>query len=121
MKWRHELLKSHETIFRLSSDVFRLSSDFSARHPTEQRELSDNRQILPKPPPMPNLPIIHRFFGLIYRFAPAENEPADQDHRKPTTLEWQPNVKVEHYRLKQDSVKHPEELKENPTPYRTNL
>jgi hypothetical protein len=28
MKWRHKLLKSHEAIFRLSSDVFRLSSDF---------------------------------------------------------------------------------------------
>jgi superfamily II DNA or RNA helicase len=37
----------------------------------------------------------------------------------PSTLDWQPIVKVEHYRLKQDSVKHPVELKEDTTPYRT--
>jgi len=35
------------------------------------------------------------------------------------TLEWQPIVKVEHYRLRQDSVKHPVKLKEDTTPYRT--
>ncbi|MBI2946278.1 MAG: DUF3883 domain-containing protein [Verrucomicrobia bacterium] len=35
----------------------------------------------------------------------------------PATLEWQPIVKVEHYRLKQDSVKHPVELREEPPPY----
>jgi hypothetical protein len=50
-----------------------------------------------------------------------ENRGADQNHRKPATLEWQPIVKVEHYRLKQDSVKHPVELKEDSTPYRTNV
>lgn len=33
-------------------------------------------------------------------------------------LEKHPIVKVEHYRLKQDSVKYPVELKEDPTPYR---
>jgi hypothetical protein len=37
----------------------------------------------------------------------------------PSTLDWQPIIKVEHYRLKQDSVKHPVELKEDPAPYRT--
>jgi len=37
----------------------------------------------------------------------------------PSTLDWQPIVKVEHYRLRQDSVKHPVELKEDSTPYRT--
>jgi len=37
----------------------------------------------------------------------------------PATLEWQPIVKVEHYRLRQDSVKHPVKLKEDTTPYRT--
>ena len=36
----------------------------------------------------------------------------------PSTLDWQPIVKVEHYRLKQDSVKHPVELKEDSVPYR---
>ena len=64
-----------------------------------------------------NLPIIYRFFRPIYRFVPAENGRADQNHRKPATLDWQPIVKVEHYRLKQDSVKHPVELKEDSTPY----
>ena len=39
--------------------------------------------------------------------------------RDPSTLDWQPIVKVEHYRLKQDSVKHPLELKEDSPPYRT--
>ena len=37
----------------------------------------------------------------------------------PATLDWQPIVKVEHYRLKQDSIRHPVELKEEPLPYRT--
>jgi Domain of unknown function (DUF3883) len=37
----------------------------------------------------------------------------------PATLDWQPIVKVEHYRLRQDSIKHPIELKEEPPPYRT--
>ena len=37
----------------------------------------------------------------------------------PSTLDWQPIVKVEHYRLNQDSVKHPVEIKEDATPYRT--
>lgn len=37
----------------------------------------------------------------------------------PATLEWQPVVKIEHYRLKQDSVKHPVELKEDRPPYGT--
>ena len=37
----------------------------------------------------------------------------------PAILDWQPIVKVEHYRLRQDSIKHPVELKEDPVPYRT--
>jgi superfamily II DNA or RNA helicase len=37
--------------------------------------------------------------------------------RDPATLDWQPIVKVEHYRLRQDSVRHPVELKEDATPY----
>jgi hypothetical protein len=40
--------------------------------------------------------------------------------RDPATLEWQPIVKVEHYRLKQDSVEHPVELKEEPMAYGMN-
>jgi hypothetical protein len=64
-----------------------------------------------------NLPIFCRFVRPIYRFALAENERANRSSRKPATLEWQPIVKVEHHRLKQDSVKHPVELKEDFTPY----
>ena len=41
-------------------------------------------------------------------------DPAD-----PAILDWQPIVKVEHYRLRQDSIKHPVELKEDTTLYRT--
>jgi superfamily II DNA or RNA helicase len=37
----------------------------------------------------------------------------------PAILDWQPIVKVEHYRLKQDSLKRPVELKEDPRPYGT--
>ncbi len=37
----------------------------------------------------------------------------------PATLDWQPIVKIEHYRLRQDSVKQPVELKEAAPPYRT--
>ena len=37
----------------------------------------------------------------------------------PAILDWQPIVKVEHYRLRQDSIKHPVELREEPVPYRT--
>jgi len=39
--------------------------------------------------------------------------------KDPGQLDWQPIVKIEHYRLNQDSVKHPVELKEDPMPYRT--
>jgi len=37
----------------------------------------------------------------------------------PATLDWQPIVKIEQYRLKRESIRHPVELKEDPTPYRT--
>lgn len=36
----------------------------------------------------------------------------------PAILDWQPVVKVEHYRLNQNSIRHPLELKENSLPYR---
>jgi hypothetical protein len=36
-------------------------------------------------------------------------------------LDWQPIVKVERCRLKQDSIKYAVELKEGPTTYRTSL
>jgi hypothetical protein len=36
----------------------------------------------------------------------------------PATLDWQPIVKVEHYRLRQDSPSKPVELREDSPPYR---
>jgi predicted GIY-YIG superfamily endonuclease len=36
----------------------------------------------------------------------------------PASLDWQPILKVEHYRLRQDSTSHPVELREDPVPYR---
>ena len=35
----------------------------------------------------------------------------------PSTLEWQAIVKIEHYRLRQNSAKHPVELREEPPHY----
>jgi hypothetical protein len=63
--------------------------------------------------------IYYRFVHLpiIYRFALAENERANRSPRKTETLDWQPIVKVEDHRLKQDSVKHPVELKEESPSY----
>jgi hypothetical protein len=46
-------------------------------------------------------------------------EPSLNILRDPSTLDWQPIVKIEHYRLRQDSVKHPVELREEPPEYRT--
>ncbi|MFZ5464750.1 MAG: DUF3883 domain-containing protein, partial [Pseudomonadota bacterium] len=37
--------------------------------------------------------------------------------RNPATLDWQPIVKVEHYRLKADSIRQPVELREDRTGY----
>jgi predicted GIY-YIG superfamily endonuclease len=39
--------------------------------------------------------------------------------RNPATLDWQPIVKVEHYRLKADSIRQPVELREDRAAYRT--
>ena len=39
--------------------------------------------------------------------------------RDPATLDWQPVTKIEQYRLRQDSIPHPVELKEDSPPYRT--
>ena len=38
--------------------------------------------------------------------------------RDPAMLDWQPIVKIEHYRLRQDSPSKPVELKEDSSPYR---
>jgi superfamily II DNA or RNA helicase len=39
--------------------------------------------------------------------------------KDPGQLDWQPIVRIEQYRLNQDSIKHPVELKEDPVPYKT--
>ncbi len=60
--------------------------------------------------------------GVSYTLTPSAGYPVPSLNmlNDPSTLDWQPIVKVEHYRLKQDSVKHPVELKEDAPPYRTN-
>ena len=45
-------------------------------------------------------------------------EPSLNIIRDPSTLDWQAVTKIEHYRLRQDSMKHPVELHEEPPPYR---
>jgi hypothetical protein len=47
------------------------------------------------------------------------NTPTLNAIRDPSTLDWQPIVKIEHYLLKQDSLKHPLDLKEDSVPYKT--
>jgi len=47
------------------------------------------------------------------------SEPSLNILRDPSTLDWQPIVKIEHYRLCQDSLKHPVEVREEPPEYRT--
>ena len=63
---------------------------------------------------------LKRDYWLYVVFQCAMATPSLNVLRDPATLEWQPIVKVEHYRLKQDSVKHPVELREEPTAYRAN-
>lgn len=48
----------------------------------------------------------------------ATPEPTVNVLRNPATLDWQPIVKVEHYRLRQDSSAHPVTLREEPAEYR---
>jgi hypothetical protein len=43
---------------------------------------------------------------------------ANRSSHNPATLDWQPIVKVEHYRLNVKSVKYPVELREEPPEYR---
>lgn len=62
---------------------------------------------------------LRKDYWLYVVFHCASSVPSLNKLNDPATLEWQPIVKVEHYRLRQDSVKHPVELKEDSTPYRT--
>ena len=61
---------------------------------------------------------LRKDYWLYVVFHCASSSPSLNILHDPSTLEWQPIVKVEHYRLNQDSVKHPLELKEDTTPYR---
>jgi hypothetical protein len=62
---------------------------------------------------------LRKDYSLYVVFHCASPNPSLNILNDPSTLDWQPIVKVEHYRLKQDSVKHPVELKEDAPPYRT--
>jgi hypothetical protein len=62
---------------------------------------------------------LRRDYWLYVVFHCATPNPSLNTLRDPSTLDWQAIVKVEHYRLRQDSAKHPLELREEPPPYRT--
>jgi len=62
---------------------------------------------------------LRKDYWLYVVFHCASPKPSLNILNDPSTLEWQPIVKVEHYRLRQDSVRHPVELKEDALPYRT--
>ena len=62
---------------------------------------------------------LRKDYSLYVVFHCASPKPSLNILNDPSTLDWQPIVKVEHYRLKQDSVKHPVELKEDAPPYKT--
>jgi hypothetical protein len=47
----------------------------------------------------------------------ATDDPSLNILHDPATLDWQPIVKVEHYRLRQDSIRSPVELREEPPQY----
>ena len=64
---------------------------------------------------------LRRDYWLYVVFHCATPNPSLNILHDPSTLDWQPIVKVEHYRLRQDSIKHPVELKEDSPPYRTSL
>jgi hypothetical protein len=61
---------------------------------------------------------LRKDYSLYVVFHCATPNPSLNILNDPATLDWQPIVKVEHYRLCQDSVRHPVELKEDTTPYK---
>ncbi len=58
-------------------------------------------------------------YWLFVVFHCATPEPTLNILHDPATLDWQPVAKIEQYRLRQDSIEHPVELREDPSPYRT--
>lgn len=57
-------------------------------------------------------------FWLYVVFQCASDKPSINILRNPATLDWQPIVKIEHYRLKVDSIKHPVDLRQETPPYK---
>lgn len=58
-------------------------------------------------------------YWLYVVFHCATLEPSINILRNPATLDWQPIVTVEHYRLKVESIRTPVELREDRAPYQT--
>jgi superfamily II DNA or RNA helicase len=58
-------------------------------------------------------------YWLYVVFHCATPNPSLNDIREPATLDWQPIVKIEHYRLNVNSTRSPVELREEPPPYGT--
>lgn len=56
-------------------------------------------------------------YWLYVVFHCATKNPSVNILRNPATLDWQPIVKVEHYRLKADSIRQPVELREDRAGY----
>lgn len=57
-------------------------------------------------------------FWLYVVFQCASDKPSINILRNPATLDWQPIVKIEHYRLKVDSIKHPVDLRQDTGQYK---
>jgi SNF2 family DNA or RNA helicase len=57
-------------------------------------------------------------FWLYVVFQCASDKPSINILRNPATLDWQPIVKIEHYRLKVDSIKHPVDFRQDKAQYK---
>ena len=57
-------------------------------------------------------------FWLYVVFQCASDKPSINILRNPATLDWQPIVKIEHDRLKVDSIKHPVVLRQETPQYK---
>ncbi|MCX7011327.1 MAG: DUF3883 domain-containing protein, partial [Candidatus Sumerlaeota bacterium] len=62
---------------------------------------------------------LRRDYWLYVAFHCAKPNPSLNRIQDPATLDWQPIVKIEHYRLKTESSSHPVELREDGPPYGT--
>ena len=62
---------------------------------------------------------LRRDYWLYVAFHCATSNPSLNTIQDPARLDWQPIVKIEHYRLRPDSPEHPVELREDEPPYGT--